>query len=58
MRKFICQNTFTSPHTGRTYIQGDEIDLYEYQRLSYSDTHRFNLKPNESSFAYKANNNE
>jgi hypothetical protein len=56
MNKFICQNLFTSPHTGRTYNVGDVIDQYEYDRLSYSDSRRFTIKPNEQSFAFQASN--
>lgn len=54
MNKYTCQQMFTSPHTGKTYKEGDVIDQYEYDRLSYSDSQRFNMKQDHQSFAYQA----
>jgi hypothetical protein len=54
MNRFICNTLFTSPQTGTTYHPGDEIDQYEFDRLSYSDSKRFIINPKHQSFAFQA----
>lgn len=56
MNKHICRQTFTSPHTGKTYYKNDMISQFEYDRLSYSDCQRFNLTSDNETFAYQASN--
>jgi hypothetical protein len=44
MNRFIALFTFTSPQTGITYHEGDEIDQYEYDKLAHSDSKKFAIK--------------
>lgn len=56
MNQYTCNITFTSPHTGRTYLAGTTINQFEYDRLSYSDSQRFKFKQGDESFAFQASN--
>lgn len=54
MNCYTCHQTFTSPHTGKTYLKGTMIDQREFDELPYSESKRFGLTPESETFAFQS----